>query len=436
ADADGDKDGELSCPVAVALGLDAATPGDTTNGNSDITLSCAGGPAPNSTYSIEIPGAGALDVTVEVGDVDEDGSADFDSVVGLRRTCDDPDTEETCNDEHWVGDVVIGSRVVYCAEAAETITAVVAGYGGFLGDDGGAFTITASHLACGDGSTCVDGLGCVLDLDGGDACEGAVPLSFDTTVSGTTAGLADDLTGACVEAGGADAVYAVTSPGVGAVSWDLDPVDDFDAAVLLRGACADAGSEIACDGSLSGVACVEAGDYSLIVDGDTGGFAGASDGAYLLSASFRPCAEGETCLGGACIEPASPEVEPNDDFATAQPLAADARIAGTIEAEGSADYFSIELTEGDTLRIDTSDACSMDTEVFVYGSPPPETLPDEDACSADDPAPALACDSDDGDGYCSFVEWPVPASGTYYIRVIDWLLDDAGDTYVLDVSVE
>jgi hypothetical protein len=261
-----------------------------------------------------------------------------------------------------------------------------------------------------------------------------VELPLETTIDGETTGLADDVQGTCSSGDGADAVYSVTVPGDGALTLDL--LADFDAAAVLRTTCGDAKSEAACSAEqLPFGTCVAAGTYSVIVDGATGGELGASEGFYVLSASFDSCEGGEACQEGGCALPWTPEVEPNDDAATAQVVTDGSRIRGAIEGEGASDYFAVALTAGQTLHADTLERCTMDTEVFVYADPLPDPLPDAFTCDTEDPSPALACDSDSGDAYCSDLSFAAPADGTYYVRVVDWEGDEPGD-YVLVFSIE
>ena len=422
ADADGDGDGDADLCLPADLTIAEITDGSTEGEPSHLDASCgdSAGQA-DALYRVD-HGEGVLTIQVET-----DG---FDAVLELLDACDAP-IDGACRDEY-----VTSESIVQCVDAGSTLV-LVDGYGdGRFDAQQGAFTITAElSPPCADGESCIEGIGCATDLPGGDTCDDPVDLPLEMTIDGETTGLADDVQGTCFGGDGADVVYQVTVPSAGALTLDL--LADFDAAVLVRTSCADAKSEVDCSAEQVPLgSCVDAGTYSVVVDGETGGLFGASEGLYVLSASFEACEGEEACVDGGCYLPTIPEAEPNDDFGTAQVVTDGSRIRAAIEGEGANDYYAVTLTAGQTLHADTLERCTMDTEVFVYGAPLPDPPPDTfDGCDDLDPTPALACDSDSGDAYCSDLSFVAPADGTYYIRVIDWEGDEAGD-YVLVIGIE
>jgi len=155
--------------------------------------------------------------------------------------------------------------------------------------------------------------------------------------------------------------------------------------------------------------------------------------------------EGTCCGGGCCpldavclndeciVVPDELESEPNDDAANANPLVDGSRVGAQIEPSDDQDWYVITLNEGDTLEIDSSEACGMDTVVFVYGDPPPDPAPTDLRCN-DPPDPALACNDDTQDGYCGELTFVAPADGRYFIRVVTFDADESGP-YLLNVWI-
>lgn len=145
------------------------------------------------------------------------------------------------------------------------------------------------------------------------------------------------------------------------------------------------------------------------------------------------CPIGSACVNSECIVvPDELESEPNDDAANANPLADGSRLGALIEPADDQDWYSITLAADDTLQIDTSEACGMDTVVYVYGDPPPDPAPTELRCDEGTPAPALACSDDTANGYCGEITFVAPADGVYYIRVVTFDAEESGP-YLLNV---
>ena len=85
--------------------------------------------------------------------------------------------------------------------------------------------------------------------------------------------------------------------------------------------------------------------------------------------------------------------------------------AGSIALAGDVDYFRLSLAAGQTLLFETSaaddcdDADAADTVISLF---------------APDGVTQVADDDDSGVGYCSTLQYVVPASGFYYASVKAW----------------
>jgi hypothetical protein len=144
------------------------------------------------------------------------------------------------------------------------------------------------------------------------------------------------------------------------------------------------------------------------------------------------CTGEEICYAWYCVVP--PEIfetESNDTPATANRLQDGDRVGAELVPGDDVDWWVITLTAGDILVIDTLDACTTDTVVFVYAAIPPDPRPEDVTCDGGDPD-ALACDDDSGDWYCSYLEFEAPADGDYYIRIVEYAYGDEG-AYLLEV---
>jgi hypothetical protein len=105
-----------------------------------------------------------------------------------------------------------------------------------------------------------------------------------------------------------------------------------------------------------------------------------------------------------------PEVEPNNDCATAQPVSlGDIVDPASISPAGDLDFYKIYLNTTDQLSIilDRATGCTttIDTQLYVY---------------RDDCVTQLAYDDDDGPGLYSYIagsEFVPPYSGYYYVKV-------------------
>ena len=147
------------------------------------------------------------------------------------------------------------------------------------------------------------------------------------------------------------------------------------------------------------------------------------------------CTGAEICYAWYClVPPVELESESNDTPADANRLHDGSRVGAQFEPWNDVDWWVITLSAGDVLQVDTSEACTNDTVVFIYAAIPPDPRPDDITCDGSDPD-ALDCDDDSGDWYCSQLTFVAPADGDYYLRIVDFDYDDTG-AYILNVWIE
>ena len=311
--------------------------------SSPLLLDLAAGQVEGNTEGMGNDAVGSCDYTDSAADVVYVFSAPqavhvifetegFDTVMYLRSDCDDPASEIDCDDQGGPGN---GSRLDVDLEPG-TYYLYVDGYSDYSGQ----YSLTID-VACGAGyvyypvtGECIDDPcepnpcdaenqhtcqpvlpgdyncacdpGYIEDPDNpgscipdpnphGEACADAMPLlPGEGTAVGSTADAADDGSGTCA-GNGPDRVYGFTLAEAMRVEFDMT---GYDTVLHLRSACADQGSEVACDddgGSGTNaqlVATLDPGTYYLWADSYSGG------GDYDLAYSFRadPCA-GDPCPG-------------------------------------------------------------------------------------------------------------------------------------------
>jgi cysteine-rich repeat protein len=148
------------------------------------------------------------------------------------------------------------------------------------------------------------------------------------------------------------------------------------------------------------------------------------------------CDDGNTTSGDGCSATCTAEtpweIETNDTIATATPLwGGTSAFHAAISPLGDIDHFSFTLPAGKNPVLTTHDinnalACAGDTEITLF----------------DSVGIAIATDDDGGTDACSMINstlYPdvnnLPA-GTYYIRVNEYMSNDAIASYQLDVAFE
>ena len=116
------------------------------------------------------------------------------------------------------------------------------------------------------------------------------------------------------------------------------------------------------------------------------------------------------------------EKEPNNDRATAQPVALNTTIEGTIASE-DVDYFSFEAKQGQRLSLE------------IEGARLGRTMFDPTIAIQDASGHVLAS-SDDTPllGHDSFISMIVPADGKYFVQVRDMIYSGNGHAYRLHVG--
>lgn len=276
-----------------------------------------------------------------------------------------------------------------------------------------------------DGSlACVD---CAFDASAcsnPDPCAVATDLADPTVGETSTTLFATSVLDTSCSAGSNERVYRMIAAVDGFFEAVL--VSDADLALSVRTSCATVASELSCTNNALGPGGIElvelpvtvGQELYLVIDG-----VGGESGDYVLTAGSHKlvCGDGNKDPGEACDDgnaqagdgcsdlcQAEPdELEPNDDVATATPLAGPS--VGLIDPEGDVDWYSIEVTAGPAQvtvpLVDLGDnSCGLgqiDSYLELY----------------DDQAQLLAFDDDGGDVFCSLLLAPSLPVGTYYLRV-------------------
>ncbi len=316
-----DGQGE-TCADPIHLDLvDGTVTGDTTGMGDDETGSCNTNAADDVIYT--------FDVVENIHATFDLSGSDYDTLMYLRSTCDDPASELACDDDGGDGlDSLIDIDLT-----PGTYYLIIDGYS----SNAGQYLLTIS-LSCGpgqvydpDSDTCVDdpcdpnpcGVAgqtiCEVDLPGyvcqcdpgwipdgaggcipdpnphGEACGDALTLPIaEGSVLGSTLDAADDAQGGCV-GDGPDRVYGFTLAAPMRAEFLME---GYDTGLHLRTVCDDPASEVACDddgGAGTNAQLIEfldAGSYFLWADSYSGG------GDYELFYSFRadPC-DPDPCPG-------------------------------------------------------------------------------------------------------------------------------------------
>ncbi|MGK3962323.1 DUF4215 domain-containing protein [Sorangium sp. So ce118] len=258
-----------------------------------------------------------------------------------------------------------------------------------------------------------------------DLCAAPVALPDPATVTGDTSGHAV-VEGGCA-AGSPGVAYTFTATTTGFLDVVLTPTTDAALLAVLRGACDDAATEIACGSPSVGVGTenrltvpVREGDAFYVVV--TGGGEGQT-GAFELAMRSRVTVCGDRIQDPAeeCDNPVdepddgcsdecrleATETEPNDAIASANPH--DDPFFATIDPPGDVDVVHVTVPSGptalvaETVDVTSSDCLDgrLDTVIEIM----------------DESGALLARRDFGGLGHCARAVAPRLAAGDYYVRV-------------------
>jgi hypothetical protein len=207
----------------------------------------------------------------------------------------------------------------------------------------------------------------VLQRQGGDTIEDAVPVELGTTVSGTTAGYTDDYDETCPhDSESPDVVYLLTLTENSGVILDLCDSDYwtkvyvYDTEMNLMGC-----NTFGCPNYYSYLVLnfLYLGNYYVIVDGRSGG----DGGDYIMHILEFVC-EPLVCEG-------SEEIEDNGgcnaEVPVFQTIAFDETICGTTwmdDQNRDEDWFEFELTDYYEVNL-TVEAYNFDPKIFLVSDP-------------------------------------------------------------------
>jgi hypothetical protein len=202
-------------------------------------------------------------------------SADFRSVVHVRRSCEDATSEVACGDSgfaddeaSWAGVLEAGAYWVFADGSDEAAP--------------GSFTLSAETAP-------ESGIGIGAGTQG-DGCGDAIALTgLSGKADGDTFAAKDDVGVTCAPNGGADVIYRLDLAHRSRVTARL-VADESSHALALERACADKSTEVSCGSIVDRL--VEPGTYFIVVDGAKP----ESLGRFSFSYKIRDMAE----LEAAC----------------------------------------------------------------------------------------------------------------------------------------
>jgi cysteine-rich repeat protein len=310
---------------------------------------------------------------------------------------------------------------------------------------GGPFSARVELPTCGDGvvqgaEECDDGN--AVDTDAcrsdctfpGEDCSQPFPIrpSADdpmVTWSGSFATYVDDYRPSCAASvDRADAVLAFTAPTTGIYSFTGIQTSGAGFYLSVRVGSCTTGVDLGCRSVIADqapswivVPLVEGTTAWAIVDAETNANGFRVEVGPVVCGDghrIRPehCDDGNVVSGDGCdencrIEPVE-EIEPNDVRSQAQPLAPGAVLRGSLGIE-DLDYVAVDLVAGQTYKFETYlggwELCERDlsgTTLRLHG--PGGEL--------------LATDRTAGIGGCARLTYTAPVSGTYYLRVEEYVV--------------
>lgn len=113
------------------------------------------------------------------------------------------------------------------------------------------------------------------------------------------------------------------------------------------------------------------------------------------------------------------EVEPNDDYTTANPLVAGDAMEAAIDPTGDVDFFAIAVDAGAIFAFETHAGDAGDTKLYLY---------DVDGVTE------LAFNDDGGAGLYSLINFTFGDAGIYFLKVMHY--GTGTGTYILTATVE
>ena len=407
----------------------------------------------------------------------------YDSVLYVRKSCGDPNSELACDDATADGGEVVKIPVV----AHVPYYIVVDGYGGASGNF--QVHVQVDPASCGNGivdggEDCDDGgtvagdgcsLICKYEPAGPeDVCPGReltlIQNGFLYTAAwtGSTVNQASDYAGTCGTSGASkDAVAHFKSGPGGVVEISLSKVStNFDAVLYVRGGDCATGAQVACDdvtgqgGDTVQFDAQPNTDYWVFVDGYNGAAGVFGMSLTMLAPACgngkieagEQCDDGGKATGDGCGATCSfegvcgtlAEVEPNP-FNAPQVIPAACgsfKLQGATMPQGDADYFQVSLPAGANVEAwtfsGTPGACAggADTVLSLWKAPIPAGIAESGNCSGT--ALYLACnDEDSANSHCSHFTHTVAvgAGGLHVLKVHNYYNDTPIDQYGLLVML-
>ncbi len=270
--------GAGTCDEPHRIEVGATVTGNTTNGDSVTSGTCAPGNAPEVVYAFEIARRSLVRARMQ--------SAAFDGALYVLGACGEPRSEVICNDDSAPGDTS-QSDVEYILEP-------------------GRYYLVADGYASAEGEFQLS-LSASETRPPAEICQAATVLPIGRTIAGSTNEGADTFQATCAgDAHSADQVYSLNIEQASRVRINMQST--FDGALYLRRMCADPRSEIVCNDDAPDTrhsqitTTLEPGQYFVFADG----FGQGARGDYSLRVDAVSAAgNGEN--GDTCAAPAMPQ---------------------------------------------------------------------------------------------------------------------------------
>lgn len=265
-----------TCQNPIPIQLGQTVTGDTSNARHQHGASCAEGEAGERVYVLQLERRMHVTVVAE---------QDYDGTLYIRSDCDDQESEIACNDDDG------GTSRSRISQVLDPGTYYIFADG--YRDEAGSFTLTVTGTEVPSPQ---------------EVCQNASPLPIGQAVTGQGTGEPDIFHASCANgARGPDRVYRLDVQQESRLQ--LYQETDYDGVLYVRRACADQGSEVACNDDAEDTqhsrinTILPAGTYYVFTDG----FSSQAAGNYTLQADLVPVAgvgtSGDSCQDAQLLTP-------------------------------------------------------------------------------------------------------------------------------------
>lgn len=372
------------CGAAQPLRSGQAVTGST-SGAGYFTATCAGGArSPDRVYALDVAARSRLRLRMQ---------STYDGAIYVRSTCEDPNSEVACNDDH--GDTTHSMIVTTLDPGRYFVYA-----DGFGRGSSGDYSMRADLAPVAGGNAAADTCASPGAIAAGQ------PVELDTFPA------SDDYQGTCGGQGAPDVVYRLQLQGRTRVRARL--VDgEFPAAMYIQRQCGQASSEVVCASGRPGQVELDtnlnAGTYFLVVDGTTQDAFGAGRVEVQL--------DDLVALQRACQQ--APRIRPGRAL-TGDTSSSSDRFQATCASNARSNDLVYRLVLPRRSRVRITSEQQYDGAIYIRRD-----------CT--DITTEVGCNDDSGDNRHSLLE-TVLDRGTYYVFV-DGFGDANQGSFTMDVAV-